>query len=294
MVRSCRRVRGARRRDALPLRPLHLAVGRGGNVAHDAWTTLAGLAARTRTLRFGTLVSPPPSASPRCSRTRWRRSITSRAAGSSSVSAPAGWSASTARTASRSRRRPRASRCSPSSSRSSTGSGRRSASTSTATHYTLEDAPAQPKPVQQPRPPTRRRQRNARHRRACRAFRRRVQHALRLARGLRAYPSEGRNTPARHRPHVELLDHDRLPDRRHPRRRTGARTAAVRRAPREPSFDDWLDGYSSERSSARWKRSPHGSASTRSAGCERVMLQHLLHADLEPVALIGRLGQELV
>src|SRR5438552_2651026 len=29
-----------------------------GNVAHDAWTTLAALAARTTTLRFGTLVSP--------------------------------------------------------------------------------------------------------------------------------------------------------------------------------------------------------------------------------------------
>src|SRR5215471_20812009 len=29
-----------------------------GNVAHDAWTTLAGLAVRTTTLRLGTLVSP--------------------------------------------------------------------------------------------------------------------------------------------------------------------------------------------------------------------------------------------
>jgi F420-dependent oxidoreductase-like protein len=29
-----------------------------GNVAHDAWTTIAALAARTSTLRFGTLVSP--------------------------------------------------------------------------------------------------------------------------------------------------------------------------------------------------------------------------------------------
>ena len=28
------------------------------NVAHDAWTTIAALAARTSTLRFGTLVSP--------------------------------------------------------------------------------------------------------------------------------------------------------------------------------------------------------------------------------------------
>src|SRR5215467_2707266 len=29
-----------------------------GNVAHDAWTTIAALAVRTTTLRFGTLVSP--------------------------------------------------------------------------------------------------------------------------------------------------------------------------------------------------------------------------------------------
>src|ERR1051326_4241355 len=30
----------------------------GGKVAHDAWTTLSALAARTTTLRLGTLVSP--------------------------------------------------------------------------------------------------------------------------------------------------------------------------------------------------------------------------------------------
>ena len=30
------------------------------------------------------------------------------------------------------------------------------------------------------------------------------------------------------------------------------------------------------------------------AGCERVMLQHLLHDDLEPVGLIAQLGQQLV
>ena len=33
-------------------------VDEDANVAHDAWTTLAALAARTTTLRFGTLVSP--------------------------------------------------------------------------------------------------------------------------------------------------------------------------------------------------------------------------------------------
>ena len=32
----------------------------------------------------------------------------------------------------------------------------------------------------------------------------------------------------------------------------------------------------------------------RYEGCDRVMCQHLLHDDLEPVELIGRLGQQLV
>src|SRR3954449_10215024 len=35
-----------------------------GNVAHDAWTTLAALAERTTTLRLGTLVSPATFRSP--------------------------------------------------------------------------------------------------------------------------------------------------------------------------------------------------------------------------------------
>jgi hypothetical protein len=32
----------------------------------------------------------------------------------------------------------------------------------------------------------------------------------------------------------------------------------------------------------------------RYEGCDRVMLQHLLHDDLDAIALMGRLGQELV
>src|SRR5690348_3148017 len=35
-----------------------------GRIAHDAWTTIAALAARTTTLRFGTLVSPVTFRSP--------------------------------------------------------------------------------------------------------------------------------------------------------------------------------------------------------------------------------------
>jgi alkanesulfonate monooxygenase SsuD/methylene tetrahydromethanopterin reductase-like flavin-dependent oxidoreductase (luciferase family) len=66
------------------------------------------------------------------------------------------------------------------------------------------------------------------------------------------------------------------------------------RVDRGVDFDEWLAGYS--------KRALIGSvdevatrlADYERAGCERVMLQHLLHADLEPVRLIGVLGQQLV
>jgi alkanesulfonate monooxygenase SsuD/methylene tetrahydromethanopterin reductase-like flavin-dependent oxidoreductase (luciferase family) len=60
------------------------------------------------------------------------------------------------------------------------------------------------------------------------------------------------------------------------------------RMPREVAFEDWLAAYT--------ERSLVGSVdevATRlreyeAAGCERVMLQHLLHTDLESIRLIGR------
>ena len=64
------------------------------------------------------------------------------------------------------------------------------------------------------------------------------------------------------------------------------------RVQREATFDEWLAEYR--------QRALVGSLdeiATRLAryeGCDRVMLQHLLHDELEPVALIGRLGQQLV
>ena len=70
----------------------------------DAWATIAALAARTTTLRLGTLVSPATFRTP----PTWPRSssppTTYRAGASSSASGRAGTSASTRRTASRSRR----------------------------------------------------------------------------------------------------------------------------------------------------------------------------------------------
>ena len=66
-----------------------------------------------------------------------------------------------------------------------------------------------------------------------------------------------------------------------------ARTLYARR-PRDASFDEWLARMSAfavvgsvEEAAERLRAYEH-------AGCDRVMLQHLLHTDLEPVRLIGR------
>ena len=64
--------------------------------------------------------------------------------------------------------------------------------------------------------------------------------------------------------------------------------ALYARRPREQSFDEWLAAYS--------ERCVVGSAEAvvarlheyERAGCDRIMLQHLLHTDLEPVRLMGR------
>ena len=123
------------------------------NVAHDAWTTIAALAARTTTLRFGTLVSPATFRAPAL--------LANAAATADHVSdgrielgLGAGWME-----------------------REHRAYGFPFPETKTRVemlaeqveivhrlwteervdfrgrHYTLEDAPAQPKPVQQPRPP---------------------------------------------------------------------------------------------------------------------------------------------
>ena len=73
-----------------------------GKVAHDAWTIITGLAARTSVLRLGTMVTPvtfrPPAVLANAVATADHIS----AAGSSSGSGQGGWSESTRRSASRS------------------------------------------------------------------------------------------------------------------------------------------------------------------------------------------------
>ena len=120
----------------------------------DAWGTLRGAgrgdldaAARdaglprdaSGTRRWWRSWSPPPTTSP--------------AGASTSGSAPAGTSASTRPTASRSRPRASGWTCSRSSCRwcSATGATRRSRFAGD--HYTLRDSTPQPKPIQRPHPP---------------------------------------------------------------------------------------------------------------------------------------------
>ena len=124
-----------------------------GRVAHDAWTTLAGLAARTTTLRLGTLVSPATFRLPGLLANA-AATVDHISGGRIELGLGAGWME-----------------------REHRAYGFPFPETATrlamfaeqleivhrlwsdervdfhGAHYTLEDAPAQPKPVQQPHPP---------------------------------------------------------------------------------------------------------------------------------------------
>jgi len=251
------------------------------NVAHDAWTTIAALAARTSTLRFGTLVSPATFRLPGL--------LANAAATADHVSGGrielglgAGWM----------EREHRAYGFPFPETRVRVAmlaeqveivhrlwteervdfQGR---------HYTLEDAPAQPKPVQQPRPPLLV---------GGSGGRGTVEPALKFA--------DEYNTPfvspeeaAEIRTKVPSLRFSVmtgfLVGETDEEMRERANTLYARR-PREQSFDEWLAAYS--------ERCVVGSADEvvarlreyERAACDRVMLQHLLHTDLEPVRLLGR------
>jgi F420-dependent oxidoreductase-like protein len=251
------------------------------NVAHDAWTTIAALAARTTTLRFGTLVSPATFRAPAL--------LANAAATADHVSGGrielglgAGWME-----------------------REHIAYGFPFPETKTRVemlaeqveivhrlwtdervdfhgrHYTLEDAPAQPKPVQKPRP---------RLIVGGSGGRGTIEPALRFA--------DEYNTPfvspaeaAEVRAKVPSLRFGVMTGFLVGETREDMRERAnelYSRRAREQSFDEWLASYS--------ERCVVGSVDEvavrlreyERAGCDRLMLQHLLHTDLEPVRLIGR------
>jgi alkanesulfonate monooxygenase SsuD/methylene tetrahydromethanopterin reductase-like flavin-dependent oxidoreductase (luciferase family) len=59
------------------------------------------------------------------------------------------------------------------------------------------------------------------------------------------------------------------------------------RRSREQSFDDWLAAYSERCVVGSVEEVVARLREYERAGCDRIMLQHLLHTDLEPVRLIG-------
>ncbi|HUJ56526.1 MAG TPA: TIGR03560 family F420-dependent LLM class oxidoreductase [Gaiellaceae bacterium] len=252
-----------------------------GSVAHDAWTTIAALAARTSTLRFGTLVSPVTFRAPAL--------LANAAATADHVSGGrielglgAGWME-----------------------REHRAYGFPFPETRTrlelfaeqleivhrlwteervdfrGRHYTLEDAPAQPRPVQRPRPPLVV---------GGGGSRGTVEPALRFA--------DEYNTPF-----VSPEDAAAIREKTRPLRfsvMTGCligetREDALERArelyarrPRDASFEDWLAAYSERSVAGSLEEAAERLRAYERAGCERVMLQHLLHTDLESVRLIGR------
>jgi len=251
------------------------------NVAHDAWTTIAGLAARTTTLRFGTLVSPA---------TFRRPALLANAAatadhisgGRIELGLGAGWMEREHRafgfpfpeTATRVEMlaeqieivhrlwtEPRVD-----------FRGR---------HYALEDAPGLPKPVQRPRP---------RLIVGGGGGRGTVEPALRFADEYNS-PFVSPQQAARIRAKVPSLAFSVMTGCIIGASRDDALARARRlydRRPRDSGFEDWLAGVREHSLVGTVDEVAARLREYEAAGCARVMLQHLLHDDLEPVRLIGR------
>jgi len=263
------------------------------NVAHDAWTTIAALAARTSTLRFGTLVSPATFRLPGLL-ANVAATVDHISGGRIELGLGAGWMEREHRaygfpfpetrvrlellaeqleivhrlwTEDRVDFRGR--------------------------HYTLEDAPAQPKPLQRPHPPLLV---------GGSGTRGTAEPAARFADEYNS-PFVSPDGYAKVRAKVvracERIGRD--PATMHFSTMTGCLIGSTRaealerarqlyaRVPRDADFDAWLQTYSQRALVGSVDEVAERLGEYERAGCERVMLQHLLHTDLEPVRLIGRL-----
>jgi F420-dependent oxidoreductase-like protein len=253
------------------------------NVAHDAWTTLAGLAARTTTLRLGTLVSPATFRLPGLLANA-AATVDHISGGRIELGLGAGWME-----------------------REHRAYGFPFPDTHTRVqmfaeqleivhrlwteervdfrgrHYVLEDAPAQPKPLQDPHPPL---LVGGSGRRGT------VEPALRFADEYNA-PFVSPDELARIKgrighlrlstmtgfivgvTHAEALDRARM---------------LYERVPRELDFETWLGRYAERAIVGSLDEAADRLREYEQAGADRVMLQHLLHTDLEPVRLLAQLS----
>ena len=253
-----------------------------GNVAHDAWTTIAALAARTTTLRFGTLVSPATFRLPAL--------LANAAATADHVSGGrielglgAGWMErehrafgfpfpeTPVRLAMFAEQLEIVHRLWTEAHVDFHGE-----------HYTLENAPGLPKPVQQPHPPIIV---------GGSGTRGTAEPAARFADEYNA-PFVTPDEAAAIRARVPSLRFSVM---------TGCIIGATRadaleraqllygRVQRDVDFDTWLARYSERAVVGSVDEVAARLREYEPAGCERVMLQHLLHTELEPVRLIAQL-----
>ena len=251
-----------------------------GKVAHDAWTTIAALAARTEKLRFGTLVSPVTFRMPAL--------LANAAATADHVSGGrielgigAGWMEREHRAfgfpfpSNRTRMEMFAEQLEIVhrlwTEERVDFRGR---------HYVLEDAPGLPKPVQQPHPPilvggsgkpgT-------------------VEPALRFADEYNSpfvTPEEAAAISKRVEPLPYSVMIGCVIGETHADAMERAQALYARR-PRDTGFDDWLAAYSERAVVGSVDEVATRLSEYEQAGCHRAMLQHLQHTDLEPVRLIA-------
>jgi F420-dependent oxidoreductase-like protein len=249
-------------------------------VAHDAWTIIAALAARTTTLRFGTLVSPATFRDPGL--------LANAVATADHVSGGrvelglgAGWMEREHRAFGFEfpETRVRVERFAEQleivhrlwTEEQVDFRGQ---------HYTLEHAPGLPKPVQKPRPPIIV---------GGSGKRGTVEPALRFADEYNSpfvSPAEAAEIRAKVPGLRFSVMTGFLVGETHEEMRERARELYDRR-PREQSLDDWLAAYSERSVVGSVEEAVARLREYEAAGCDRVMLQHLLHTDLEPVRLLG-------
>jgi F420-dependent oxidoreductase-like protein len=253
------------------------------NVPHDAWTTIAGLAARTTRLRFGTLVSPVTFRLPGL----LANAVATAdhiSGGRVELGLGAGWMER--------EHRAYGFPFPPMSTRVAMLAEQLEIVHRLWTedrvdfhgeHYTLENAPAQPKPLQNPHPPLLV---------GGSGKRGTVEPAVRFADEYNM-PFASPEELAAVKPRIGNLRLSTMTGFVVGETRTDALARAqalYERVPRDIDFDAWLARYgeraivgSVEEAAARLREYEH-------AGCDRVMLQHLLHTDLEPIRLAAQLS----
>jgi F420-dependent oxidoreductase-like protein len=258
------------------------------NVAHDAWTTLAGLAARTTTLRLGTLVSPVTFRLPGLLANA-AATVDHISGGRIELGLGAGWNER--------EHRAYGFPFPPTKARVEMFAEQLEIVHRLWTeervafrgeHYTLENAPAQPKPLQQPRPPLIV---------GGSGSRGTVLPAARFA--------DDYNTPFV--PPEEAAAIKQKVDAAAAEAGRSltfsvmagivvgeTRSDALERAhalygsaQRQIDFDAWLERYSARALVGSVEEVAARLREYEAVGVERVMLQHLLHTDLETVRLIG-------